>query len=82
MRKPKNNKYRKREFINNHATKKRKLRVERVGPRTRAEWGYKVKCVSKRYKIAALEFTNHERLATIKGDMAGKWHKLGNFISF
>ena len=45
MRKPKNNKFRKREFIN-HAIKKRKLRVERVGPRIRAEWGYKVKCVS------------------------------------
>ena len=72
MRKPKNNKYRKREFI---ATKKRKLRVERVGPRIRAEWGYKVKCVSKRYKIAALEFTNHKRLAMITLDEpVGQFH--------
>ena len=61
MRKPKNNKYRKREFITQSA-KKRKMGAERVGPTT--ERGYKVKRVSKMYKMVHLEFTN-DRLATI-----------------
>ena len=78
MRKPKNNRYRKREFITQSA-KKRKMGAERVGPTT--ERGYKVKRVSKMYKMVHLEFTN-DRLATIEGERLVGKSRTGQFYIY